>query len=611
MENRFGVKDLVLFGLLGLLTAVVLLAMIQFNRHWDVVQQIRTRVDEQTADLEYIKQRIHTGGGAGGGAVAGGVDPGQANLDADVRVRKLHASPDYAPGGNIVGVLGSVPTRLTPILDPDLYGARIQTALFDTLADRDSISLEWQPRLAKRWTVSPDGLTIDFELRPGVVFSNGDPLSADDVIYTMELTRNEKIEAPGSRSILDKLDTVTKTSDLGVRFKFKEPYYKTFEVAAGTQVVSKKFYAKYTTDQINTTPGLVMGSGPYRMPDPAGWKPEPGKPIELVRNERYWGEPAAADKLVWRLIELPPSRMTALRNGEIDVYEDMNPVQFEELTKDAELTKRIRPLAMQSINYGYSFVAWNQKRGGKPTPFADVRVRRAMSMLLDRGAIIRELYRGRATPISGPFHPKSPMSDPSIQPWPYDPPQAEKLLGEAGFKRQGGGLVGPDGKPFAFELLYANSSDTAKRQAVFIQDAMARAGIVVNPAPIEWNVMEQRQKERKFDALTMGWGGGGVEDDPFQMYSIQAAEGVGQNFVQYINPKLDAAMNAARTTVDDAKRMPLWHEVHRIIHEDEPYTFVAADWELVAVAAKYKGAEETKVGVTPRTEWYVPKELPR
>jgi peptide/nickel transport system substrate-binding protein len=624
MENRFGVKDLVLFGLVAALAVVVLLAMVQFNRHWDVVQQIKGRVDEQTADLAYIRQRLQAataGGGGSGGAAAtqpggGGMAAllgpgGGANLDADLRVRKLHDAPDYAPGGAVVDVLASLPNRLTPIVDPDLYGARIQVNLFDTLAERDSITLDWRPRLAKRWTVSADGRTIDFELRPGVVFSNGDPLTADDVVFTMDMTLDPKIEAPGSRAILDKLDKVTKTSDLGVRFTFKEPYFRTFEVAALTQVICKKFYSRYSPEQFNTLAGLVMGSGPYRMPDPEGWKPEPGKPIELVRNERYWGEPSGPDKLVWRLIEQPSSRMTALRNGELDVYGDMNPVQFDDLTKDPELTKRVRPLAMQSINYGYTFVGWNQKRNGKPTPFADARVRRAMSMLIDRSAIAREMYRGRATLVSGPFHPLSPMSDPSVQPWPYDPPQAERLLAEAGYKRQGGGLVGPDGQPFKFELMHTNTSETAKRTARFVQDAMARAGIACEPLPTEWNVMDTRMKERQFDALMMGWSGGGVEDDPFQMYSAMAAEGAGQNYVQHVNPALDAAMNAARTQLDEAKRMPLWHAVHRILHEDEPYTYMVADWELVAVANKYKGVEETKLGTTPRTEWYIPRGTPR
>jgi peptide/nickel transport system substrate-binding protein len=604
MENRFSVKDLFLFLMLGVLMVMVALAMIQFDRQYQLIHQTNEKVKEQTEELAYLKQRMMAGGGIGGGGA-------QANLDADLRVRRNHANPDYLPGGTVVDVLASVPNRLTPILDGDLYGARIQTYVFDYLAERDPVTLEWEHRLAKSWTISPDGLTIDFELRPGVVFSNGDPLTADDVKFTMDLTMNEKIEAPGARTYLDKLARVEKTSELGIRYVFKEPYYRSFETAASTQVLSKKFYSKYTPEQFNTSPGLMMGAGPYRMPDPTAWKPEPGKPIELVRNERYWGEPPGPDRLVWRLIELPPNRMTALRNGEIDVYGDMNAIQFDEMTKDAELSKRVRGLPMQSINYGYMFVAWNQKRNGKPTAFADVRVRRAMTMLIDRESIIRNIYRGFATPISGPFHPKSPMSDPSVHPLSFDPAQAEKLLAEAGYVRQGGGLVGPDRQPFRFELLYTSNSDSGKRTATFIQDAMARVGIICNLTVIEWNVLEQRQKERQYDALMMGWGGGGVEDDPTQMYSSEAAKGVGQNFVQNINPKLDQALEAARTTLDDAKRMKLWHVVHKIIHDDQPYTFVAADWELVAVAARFKGAEETKLGLTPRTEWYVPKGTPR
>jgi peptide/nickel transport system substrate-binding protein len=524
-------------------------------------------------------------------------------------VRKNHANPDYLPGGAVVDVLAAIPHRLTPVLDGDLYGQRIQLYVLDTLAERDPDTLAWEPRLAKSWKNSEDGLTFDFELRPGVVFSNGDPLTADDVLFTLELTRNEKIEAPAARSYLDKLDRVEKTSELGVRFVFKEPYFRSFETAATTFVLSRKFYSGFTPEQFNTTPGLLLGSGPYRLADPKSWKPEPGKPIELVRNERYWGEPPGPDRLIWRLIELPAARMTALRNGEIDVYSDMNPVQFEEMRKDPELSKRVRGLAMQSINFGYIFLAWNQSRDGKPTPFADVRVRRAMTMLIDRQSVIQNILRGFGTPTSGPFHPSSPQTDPSIKPWPYDPAEAERLLGEAGYRRQGGALVARDGKPLRFQLLHNSNSDTSRRIGTFVQDAMARVGIVCEPLPTEWGVIEQRQKERQFDVISMGWASV-VEDDPNQIFSSEAAKGVGNNFVSHLNPKLDEAINAARTTMNDAERMKKWHVVHRILHEDQPYTFLAADWELVAVNAKFKGAEATKLGPTPKTEWYVPKGAP-
>src|SRR3954468_6905906 len=136
MENRFTVKDLFLFLLVGSLVVLVALAMIQFNRQYALVVQTRDKLEEQTAELAFIKQRL-----LAGGINAGSTQPFQANLDADQRERHNHANPDYMPGGTIVDILGSVPNRLTPVLDGDLYGARIQAYMIDTLADRDPVTL--------------------------------------------------------------------------------------------------------------------------------------------------------------------------------------------------------------------------------------------------------------------------------------------------------------------------------------------------------------------------------------------------------------------------------------------------------------------------------------
>src|SRR5204863_8783209 len=103
----------------------------------------------------------------------------------------------------------------------------------------------------------------------------------------------------------------------------------------------------------------------------------------------------------------------------------------------------------------------------------------------------------------------------------------------------------------------------------------------------------------------MGWGGV-IEEDPQQIFHTDSIKGIGDNFVQYSNPKLDEAIDKARKIVKDADRMPVWHEVHRILHEDQPYTFLCADWELIVLDKRFKGAEATNSAINQKTEWYVP-----
>src|SRR5205085_4848023 len=117
-----------------------------------------------------------------------------------------------------------------------------------------------------------------------------------------------------------------------------------------------------------------------------------------------------------------------------------------------------------------------------------------------------------------------------------------------------------------------------------------------------------KEKERNYDAVLAGWGGGAVEDDPQQIFHSDAIKGVGDNYVQFSSPEVDAAIQKARRTMDEKTRMPLWHEVHRFIHEGEPYTFLFTDKELDAIDKRFKGVEPTKEGLMyTKNEWYVPK----
>jgi len=143
-----------------------------------------------------------------------------------------------------------------------------------------------------------------------------------------------------------------------------------------------------------------------------------------------------------------------------------------------------------------------------------------------------------------------------------------------------------------------------------VQDALARAGIVVHPAATEFSVLLQKEKERTYDVVLAGWGGGAVEDDPQQIFSSSAIKGVGDNYVQFSDPDVDAAIEKARHTMDEKTRIQLWHEVHRLIHEGEPYTFLFSDKELDAIDKRFKGVEPTKMGLMyTKNEWYVPKSM--
>ncbi len=451
----------------------------------------------------------------------------------------------------------------------------------------------------------PPATVITFDIRPGVTFSDGEALTADDVVFTYNWIMNPAVEAPRTKVYYEKVMSLRKLDGDTVEFTFSEPYFKSFEVAAGLEIMPEHFYGKLEPQAFNRSTGLLLGSGPYRLADPTTWRPEPGKPIELLRNERYWGEPPAFDKLVWRVIDNEAARLTTFKNGDIDLFYP-TPEQYKSMADDPKLLERTQHFLYDRPTSGYIYIGWNQLAGGKPSKFADKRVRQAMTMLTDRQRIVDEIFLGLGNVATGPFSTLTKQADKSIEPWPYDPQRARALLKEAGWEdRNGDGILeNAAGEPLQFRLSYPASSDTFNRVVLFMQDTFARAGVKVIADPTEWNVLIQRLDKRDFEAASLGWGGT-IEGDPYQIFHSSQIDGTGDNFVAYRNPEADKLIEAGRQTVAEDPRMEVWHKLHAVLHEDQPYTFLLNRRSIVFMDDRIANVQPVKLGLNLPTEWYV------
>lgn len=449
---------------------------------------------------------------------------------------------------------------------------------------------------------APDALTIRFTMRDGPQFADGTPVTAQDVVFTYRFTMDPTVNAPRSRAYYRRIADVSKTGPREVTFRYKEPYFEAFELAASFTVLSEGFYGSIDRGEFNQSVGYLFGSGPYRLPDARSWKP--GDLIQLVRNERYWGVKPPWDRLVFREITNDVARLTAFRNGEVDIFNAF-PEQYREMLSDSKLLKRTQHYDYASILGGYRFIAWNQRRNGEPTAFADKRVRQAMTLLTDRSRLIQEVMLGYANLATGPFNPLGKQADGDIEPWAYDVRRARGLLAEAGYTdRDGDGRIeGPDGQPFTFRLTYPSGSSNYEKMVLFLKDSYARAGVELVPDPLEWSVFTTRLEQKNFEAISLGWSAG-IETDIFQMFHSSQTLAGGDNFMSYVNPELDRAIERARTTIDEAPRLALWREAHRILHEDQPYTFLFFGNSLVFLDNDIRNVEKIRTGLNPRVEWW-------
>lgn len=612
MENRFGIKDFFLFLSLAFIVVLLLLCLKQYDRQWEQIGELKGNVSNLTNDLTQIRNAVSQGITVRTDGGASGKSPSTNPVDDPFHsIRDAMARPDFATGDWLVENFGTTIGKLTPLISTDVYATWVQAKTMESLCYRDPDTLQYGPLLATGWEISPDGTTMTFNLRRGVVFSDGVPMTAKDVVFTFNWIMNPKIDAARSRAYLDHLDSVSADGDLKVVFKFKKFIFNTFSTVVETLIMPEHFYSKFTTTQYNEVPGLLMGTGPYRLPTPDQWKP--GTRVEIVRNERYWGLPPAFDRIVYYEVKDEVAEETMYRNREVDRFIP-TPEQFEKLKKDPAITARSSTWEYYSPVSGYNFIGWNQKRAGQATHFADKRVRQAMTMLIDRERIARELWLGHATPATGPFGYGSPQTDPAIKPWPFDTERAKKLLAEAGYTdRNGDGVLdGPDGKSFEFSLSYNAGNPFTDRIVLFLKDSLAQAGVKMNLDAVDWPIFLKKLDGRDFEACILGWSTS-IETDCNQIFHSSQIKDQGDDFVSYSNPDCDAAIDKARATVDEAQRMEAWRAVHRIIHEDQPYTFLLSRQGMGFIDSRIQNIRKTKLGLnmvltemTPMP-WYVPK----
>lgn len=662
MDNRFNVKDIVLIVLVLAVGGLVLISMWgQDRRQWDVLQNTLSQLKEQreSVDLykrelaqmkrdqealrggvekmtenvgtmtdgvrelnsgvaemvEVLKTRPAQGGTDGLGSINQGLPDGNGGVtfSADKRddktferVATLPDNPDYAEGDFFIDAFSAVVKNLTPYISSDLYASRIEGYVLETLITVDPNTLEYEPWIAKSWDVSDDGLTITYHLRDDVVFADGEKLDANDVVFTYEWVMNPEVDAPRTRSYFEKFESVTALDDHTVRFVYREPYFQALTVTGMYLTILPEHWVKqFTADQYNSTPGLLFGSGPYKLAgDPKEWQPGRGQ-IELVRNENYWGPRPALDKVIWREVQEYNAQLAMFRNQKIDRL-TVRANNYRDLSADGQMRDIGRLYEYEYVSSGYTYIGWNQKKNGRSTPFADKRVRQAMSLLVDRDTMASGIYDNLVSVASGPFHPLGWQANPEIKPWDYAPDRAERLLDEAGYKKDANGFRrSPSGEKLSFEFIYSTGSTESNDIAQAIKSAMGQAGIEVKTNPMDWPAMQQKLDDRSFDAIMLGWGGS-ISSDLYQMFhSDQIVDG-GNNYISHENEALDKAIEKARSTVDQEKCEALWREVHAMLHDQQPYTFMFNRKSVIYMNKRLRNLEITSIGPNFAWEYYVP-----
>lgn len=514
------------------------------------------------------------------------------------------APPRPAPAGAVTGDwmvrnLAGEPGTLNPLLATDVYEGMVNGGIFEGLIGQNPLTQKYERGLAESWEVSEDKLTFTFRLNKNAKWSDGKPVTAADVIFTFDRLKDPKTEAPHLQVYYIDLEKWEALDDHTVRFKASKPYFKFFDMIGGVGILPKHIYGD---GDFNKHPAgrSPVGSGPYTFE-----KWDTGNAITIKRNPGYWdaaNKPVFPDRIVLRKLVDDTVTMTQLKSGNIDLYEAILPLQWKREIDKPENDKRFHKLAYDFP--AYSYMGFNLRR----PQFADLKVRKALDLLIDRNKIIERVYLGYATPVSGPFYIKSGSYNHDVKPTAFDPEAAKQLLAEAGWvDTDGDGVLDKDGKPFTFSLMIIAGRQIHEQISQIVQQDLARAGIKLEIRKLEWAAALQHIDEWQFDSMLMGWALD-MKSDPYQLWHSSGADKKGSsNNLGYKNAEVDKLIEEGRVEYDDAKREAMYKKIHAIISSEVPCAFLVAPKGLTAADIRWQGIET--FGPRPCfdiSRWFVP-----
>ncbi len=525
-----------------------------------------------------------------------------------------------------VGVSGAQdsPTSLTQAISSDIENFNTVTQsltsssiaqgyLFPSLYDVDIESgLPVQTGLTS-WTVSEDGLVYTFTIRADANWSDGTPITAQDVKFTFDAIAQPDVETV-RKSFIESISAVNVVDDKTFEVVLVAPNCNIWGDLSTLIMPAHKFAADFSdfiSSEFNRAPDV--SGGPFLFDD---WSPD--EYVRLTANPDYWKGAPSIDTLVLQVIPDPAVTAQALLAGEIDMA-TVGADSIDQLTGASNVT--IRALKSNSLQYLLLNYADPESPASAydeagnlveqaPNPFfSDVRVRQAIAMGWDKDAALTLKPEGTSRLIGTVTPAITWAFNNEITPWAYDPDSAAALLDEAGWVLNSAGVREKDGVPFSFELAYIAGSNNADDIAQIIQDQLGQIGVQVELIAMELGALiSERAYPQSFDAMILNISWSSPEPQVLTNLILNSQQDVvngGFNFSSYVNPNMDTLLNQAGSSVDCSAeaRAPFYYEIQQISHDDVVYDFISDSVINVAFSNRVQNVESSNWGFSDVQTW--------
>lgn len=449
-------------------------------------------------------------------------------------------------GGTLKVGLIAEPTILDPLTSVTLYDGDIMSNIYDSLFRYDRKN-QLQPMLVSTYAYTTP-TTLDLKLKTGIKFQDGTPFNADAVIFNINRFRDDKA-SPRYSDVAD-ITSLVKVSDSEVQINLQKPFapFLTALTGGAGYMLSPTAVQKLGKSLGNAP--INVGSGPFTF---AEWIK--GDHLLLKANPNYWQKDANGVQLPY----LSQIRFQTITDGTV-MFTNLETNQIQVATgiapNDIAQVKSNPSLTYQQIS-GPGFGSLFLNTSAAPTD--NVHVRRAIAWGINRQEIVDHVLDGIGVVSKGPLSPVNFAYDKNVQSYDYNIAKAKAELALAGLTT------------VSFTLLTQSASPVAAEEAQFIQSELQPAGIIVNIKQETFTAEVTDVQQFKYQAAAIGWTGGPDPDN--DMYLLFTSTG-GFNYTKYDNPQVDTLLNEGRTTVDTAKRIPLYQQAQQLIVNDSPFIFI-------------------------------------
>ena len=496
--------------------------------------------------------------------------------------------------GNISGLIPNVLSD-GPSFD-------VASLLYNGLVKYDK-DLILRPELAESWQYSRDCLDLTFKLRRDVRWHDGQPFTADDVVFTYETMVNPKTPTAYGGDFKT-VEEVKAVDPYTVHVRYKQPNAKALQ-SWGIWMLPKHLLEAAAREgklreapQNRTNP---VGTGPYLFKE---WKS--GEKVVLVANPNYFEGRPFISRVVYRIIPSSATTFLELKAKGVDGAK-LTALQFKRQTEYPAFRKAYTKYQYAANVYVYIGMNLRDQR------FADRRVRQAFAHAINKHEIIDGVRLGLAREATGPYKPGTWQYNANVHQYPFDPTKARALLASAGWTTTDHeGFLVKNGQRFKFDLLLAQGSDEGRKVAEIIQASFKDIGVQVEIRVIEWAaLLKEYIKKRNFEAVILAWG---VTPDPDQ-YDIWHSSKTSPdelNRIGYANPEVDDLLEKGRSTCVEAERKKYYDRLQEVLAEDQPIVFLYFRDGLPVVSSRIRGIVPAPIGINYNfNEWYVPLNLHR